>query len=495
MGKEPSEPTIYPPSGVYRPPLSVTVTAPLDQGDKLYYIVEEAQLGSEIPSVRKRLYTEPFLLSSAGRVRVSAFIWRLGFGESNSASNIFLLDEVAKPSAPRSGVVPSALVLPQSKAKPTEKSCRVSFARVPEEIRSLEQFSVDVELEDEAGFRCAASYDHPTKVVLSAEILGEATTHQTVVDVSWRQDSKRVLPPPFVQTSNMLVTNRAVRNGSCSDLGRSGKGGAWNAFADSTGCISSSLTACSSVVFRVQCLSRVIVGLHLGLEDVASELSWRALPYSFHFSADLSDPSTVPAFRIYESGKLVEEAGTEEFAVGDEFSIRLRPNGDVAYFHNGLLLLSSPNPSSNASVFSVHVRIASQMDEEAISSMSIVADGEPFSATIDNLLWKPIASAMEKQQHLVLRAWIAGTDYIPAVARVQLRTNSLPRWAFAAMSLASMFALGVAGSQSSHVATVLGEGHQNQPALAVVPCQAQLTKSSGADDRTSRVSVGTENFF
>jgi hypothetical protein len=462
---EPQTPTIFPTSGLYRPPLSVTLSAVLSQGDKLYYIVEESD--DQSPAVvRKRLYSEPFLLLSPGRVRVTAFVWRPGFGESQSASNIFMLDDGAKPTQSRP-VTTIESFMPPRKASTNMRS--VVFTKVPHAIRSLETFSVSIGLQDEAGFSCASSFVHPLKIALSAEVMGETVTSLATIDISTSERAPKLLPPPFVQTSNVLISSQNERSGVMTSIARSGKGGSWNAFADSTPCISGNQAQCASVRFRVHSLARAIVGLHLGLEDVASEMSWRSLPFSFHFSADLSDPTTVPAFRIYESGRLVEDAGTEEFAIGDEFAIRVRPNGDVSYLRNGNVLVTSNNPSGSQAVFSIHVRVAAQLGDVAISSMSTVADGEPFSATIDNLLWKPRAMTSEAVcDKIVLRAWIAGTDFVPATTRVVLKTNCIPRWAFAALNLASMFAVGTCGSQSSHVGKVMGDGHQNQAPLQVV---------------------------
>jgi hypothetical protein len=459
----------------------------LDHGDKLYYVLEESSL-DHTPTVQKRLYTGPLMLSSLGRVRLTAFLWRQGFGEGKSTTNIFMLDDEAKPGAPTRVFIPHEKVPPP---RPPEKFCKVTFSRLPEVVNSLESFGVELSLVDEAGFPCPSIFPQ-NKCVVSAEVFGGVETYQTTFEAPKQSHRMRTLHPlPFVQTSNMLVSSKENSHGGFCALGRSGKGGTWNAFADSSPCLSSLITACACVTFRVQCLSRVIVGLHLGLEDVTSELSWRALPISFHFSADLNDPSTVPAFRIYESGKLCEDCGTEEFSIGDEFAIRLRPNGDVAYFHNGMLIFTSTNTISNPSaIFSVHVRVASQLEEIAVSNLALVEDGEPFLASIENILWKP-AMPESEASFLVLRAWIAGTDYIPAVARIPLRTNSVPRWAFAAMSLASMFALGVSGSQSSHVAAAMNDNHAKHPALSTTYSLQHDTGSIKQATRTpGKVSVG-----
>lgn len=463
MSEEPQTPVIYPASGVYRPPLSITVSGSLSHGDKIYYITEDG--GAEgSTTVKKRLYSEPFLLSRAGRVRVTAFVWRAGFGEGHSVSHIFLLDDNSKPSAPIAPPLPSKAHDVASQKRAPQR--RVSFAKTPLEVQSLESFSVSIQLEDEAGFICSSTFDHPMKVVLSAETIGGSHTSLATVDLPSKNSTTKTFPPPFTQTSNILVSNQVDHKGNASSLGRSGKGGSWNAFADSSACLSGNQTTCSSVKFRVSSLCRAIVGLHSGLEDISSELSWRALPFSFHFSADLSDPSTVPAFRIYEGGRLLEDAGTEEFSVGDEFSIRVRPTGDVSYYHNGKIIWTSS--SANDAVYSLHVRIAAQLGDVSIMAMSLVGDGEPFFASIDGLLWRPKTVPTGITENLVLRAWIAGTDVVPAVACIRLATNTIPRWAFAAINLASMFAIGSTGSQGGHVGSIMVESHARQETLQVV---------------------------
>lgn len=476
-------PTIFPASGLYRPPLSVSLSGAMSGGDKLYYIIEESD--GQVPTVRKRLYSEPFLLQTPGRARITAFVWRPGFGEGQSVSNIFMLDNDGKPGS-QSNLDPQRVLSVIAPKQHSKKPRSVVFTNVPREIRSLETFSISIALKDEADFMCASSFSHPVKVAVSAEVMGEAATSLATLDIPASAHLSKLLPPPFVQTSNALVQSTTDSSGV--HVGRSGKGGSWNSFADSTPCISGSQTPCASIKFRVHSLSRVIVGLHLGLEDVSSEMSWRALPYSFHFSADLSDSSTVPAFRIYESGRLVEDAGTEEFDIGDEFSIRVRPNGDVSYLRNGNILVTTPGLSS--AVYSVHVRIAAQLGDVAISGMTMVADSDPFSATLENLLWKPkVIDGPAIREKIVLRAWIAGTDYVPATAGVDLKTNCIPRWAVAALNLASMFALGTCGSQSNHVGVLMNDGHRSQAPLQVV----ENASSGNRSTTTTRNNAGTDS--
>lgn len=100
----PSAPLIHPTTGIYAPPLSVIITADHDEdrGDILFYILEDDQQQTphNIPatndnSTRRQRYRAPILLNHAGRFKITAFVFRQGYGDGPLSSTLYLLDDDA----------------------------------------------------------------------------------------------------------------------------------------------------------------------------------------------------------------------------------------------------------------------------------------------------------------------------------------------------------------------------------------------------------------
>lgn len=486
----PRSPAIFPTSGFYKSPLAVSISGDVQEGDALFYVIETKEDGP----VRHK-YIAPFLLSGSTRFCVSAFVWRDGVGEGPRSSAIYVINSDAPQAAALQQSACTTAVLHKQRrlCNTSNEFFTLQFFRAPPAIRSMETFDVELGLSDQTGCDASASYCCGASVVLSAELFGDKSTCQVKVPlVSGSVDQKRRCPP-FVETSLMMIDGQPT----CCSLSRVGGGGSWNAYANTAPCIGTTLSGYFGVSFRVVSLCRAIVGLHSGLENAASELSWRLLQHSFHVSADLSDPNTVPAFRIYELGKLIEEAGTVEFALGDELSIETRSSGDVVYLHNKAVVHISSATNSLATVFSLHVRIANQQGSATLSEVCLLERQEPFRFRIGGLLFRPDLDSdgnhSNASKSLVLRAFITGTDYVPAVARIPVVTSSLPRWAFAAISLSSMFALGAVGSQSGLVAGLCAEHLEGASTLMIIE-ELPSKMTAFVPPTTAKVSTGTETF-
>lgn len=461
---EPNIPAVYPSSGMYRPPLAVTITCQLSDGDILYYALDNDRGSSR--SKRER-YVAPFLIPEAGRFRVTAFVWRQGFGEGPHATALFMLDDSAPPATihrQNPSIFQSSLAAPTTAYRADRGIKQLRFSRSPREIRSLEPFDVEVTLFDAEGFPSSGEFSSAAKLVITGEVSGSASVAKTLLDLPHRKAQGKAKLVPFVETA-MMICEHDAQDGS--RLARSGRGGSWNSYANSEPCLGiASSSAFGGISFAVSSLCRVIVGIHAGLDEASSELSWKCLPFSFHFSADLADPTTVPAFRLYEMGKLVEEAGTVEFCINDSFEFVIRPNGDVSYLHNGCTIHTSKSPNPQL-LYCVHTRIAAQLDSTAIQKLKLTENGNVFVAEGCGVVWKP---PMEPDveltaKFLILRAWISGEDVLPATTKVPIATNCIPRWAFAALSLGSMFALGAVGCQSSQISPLMTDQHAHAPEL------------------------------
>ena len=341
---------------------------------------------------------------------------------------------------------------------PTQKRCLLRFASPPTEITPMVPFDLNLFLVDAFGFPCASPTGLSVATVcVAAETMGATTVPTLCTFVCpFSSGPPKLRLVPFVATSNIL--SETTLEGM--NIGRSGRGGAWNAYTNSDPCLSAT-SQHRGVVFRVVSRCRAIVGIHNGVSDPSSESSWRQLPHSMHYSADLADPMTAPAFRIYENGQLVEECGTQEFEVGSEFSIRVRQNGRVAYFCGDRVIHTSKQEAVPNTIYSVMTRIANQESTASLGSMRLFAAGSPLAIPLRRLSWKPpIWQESEKKLTACIRAWILGTDFVPATLRASLTNNPVPRWAFAALSLSSMFALGAAGCQGAHVPSLMTHHHE-----------------------------------
>lgn len=486
---EPPLPVIFPSSGVYKPPVSVVISAPgLQVGEAIFYVIEA------LNAAPKRFrYVAPFVITELGRVRITAFVWREGFGEGRRVNAIYELEDRALSAAVRSplsssaGVTSPALFLrqkPEIDAVPmrplpqAQPLHRLVFNRIPTVIRSLEPFDVELMLYDSAGCEAPGTHHHlDATIVVHAEMCGAGRTNAVSVPLPTQPQKLGCRSPPFTQTQQILVEGQQVGAGGSCSLSRttssSSPSSSWDCFANTSPCIGARLSGYNALSVEVASVTRAIVGLHTGLEDTASPLAWRFMLHSFHISADLSDPHTCPAFRVYEYGSMVESCGTRDVQVGDELGIRVNPNGDVLYLHNAVVVhISEARPEAELSTtYSVHIRVAAQQGPVALTNVRLIEAGEPFAATVAGLMWRPAlegstatpSAAIEgdvsqripgRTDSIVIRAWITGSDYIPAVARVPVESNTVPRWAFAALSLSSMFALGTAGCQNGHISTL-----------------------------------------
>ena len=369
-----------------------------------------------------------------------------------------------------------------------ENLCSLHFSSPPTVITPMLPFDLNLFLVDAFGFPCASPTGLSVATVcVAAETIG-ATTVPTLCTFVCPIPS---VPPkmrlvPFVATSNILPETTSAGM----SIGRTGRGGAWNAYANSDPCLAATSQHCG-VVFRVVSLCRAIVGIHNGVSDPSSESSWRQLPHSMHFSADLADPTTVPAFRIYENGRLVEECGTQEFEIGSEFSIRVRQNGRVAYFCGDRVIHTSKQEPVPNAIYSVMTRIANQESTASLGSMRLFAAGSPLTISLHRLSWKPpMVQESDKQQTACIRAWILGTDFVPATLRASLTNNPVPRWAFAALSLSSMFALGAAGCQGGHVPSLMTHHHEVSRPLEQVEDRRDVvlpTVATGMQQRRAKL--------
>jgi hypothetical protein len=531
MPSAPPQVLIAPSSGVYCPPIVITLAANTGANDVIYYTVQDAETSSDLSSMRvgygmqqplrRNRYVSPIVLTQQGRVKISAFIWREQYGEGPHASALYMLDrEAPPPSEPATSRVfhdaarleavhsphrnddeTGAQLAPASQLVEisyNENLCSLHFSSPPNVITPMVPFDLNLYLVDAFGFPSAAPNMSSVTVCISAETAGATVvpTICTFVCPLPMQLAKLRLVP-FIATSNILP--ETTSDGMT--LGRTGRGGTWNSYANSDPCLAATSQHCG-VAFRLASLCRAIVGIHNGVSDPSSESSWRQLPHSFHFSADLADPTTVPAFRIYELGRLVEECGTLEFEIGSEFSIRVRQNGRVAYFYGERVIFTSrQDPVPNA-VYSVMTRIATQESRASFTCMRLVAAGTPLTLSIKRLAWKPpmVASEVEKPSSVaIIRAWILGTDFVPATFRAALSNNPVPRWAFAALSLASMFALGATGCQGGHVPALMTHHHETAKPLEQVEERRDSSVNphalSGALSHSRALQVGAKTIM
>jgi hypothetical protein len=542
-------PFIDPTSGIYRPPLVVTISAaPADGafGDDstvdsswhghLYYAVQRAATAADVSGPGAaglepppQRYRGAFTLSEPGRVKVRAFVRRVGargeIVDGPSATALYMLDRVAQPPnrkehgsllhlvrhpAPAVNVTTLKAAMANGSLDTNQIIASnkrfLQFVEMPQAVRSFETFSVTLFLVDGCGFPVALPETNPV-VSLTAEATyddyesdhlrrhhtapSDAATVVKIPCNAMPTDNSPV-PVHWTQVINML----SVGQGS---LHRIGDSTAWDAWATCRPTIALR-GANLGVQFCVANPCRGIIGLHPAQVDPGSRGSWRLFTHSIHLSADTDDrPNAACFFRLYENGFAVDTVGTKSFDVGAVFSMKLRPNGAVVYILDGCVIhVSSTAHDGSVSdePLAVSVKLASQVAEPALQDVGLLRAETPSLIQVSNLLWRSAPQVEDAQQsevrrmrdralqnhdvslvhggraaqripRLLIRGWIAGSEHVPATATIPLVESPIPRWALGATSLAAMFALGAFGCQGGHVGQMLLQ--HNAPGLVVVP--------------------------
>ena len=473
----PLPPAISPTSGMYCPPVCVTIAGEIRQGDVLFYTILDTN-ADPAKFVGKQRYQGPVVLNAVGRVKIVAHIWRPSVGEGTKSSALYLLDRDAPPPSKASDpryqgyfnnrlLLETTALVPDStlaieEAQPVPRIEMLHFLQVPSVIVPLKPFHLSIQIVDVFGHPLSKTLHDPS-IAITVDNSSTKTVASTIVACEGIKQEPICHGLPFAAVSNILL----IRSEQGHSLYRAGKGGMWDSFATSEPCIGLVNTAGAGIGFSVVSLTRSIVGLYDNIPDPNSETSWKHVNHAFHFSADINDPTSAASFRVYEMGQYIASVGTRDFVLGDYFYLHIRPNGVLEYVHDEEVVFVSPRRVPSTTTYSCIIRIASQQSTPALSNLHAVGHQNPEPITIKSLVWKPaMAEGNSKDEEGILRAWIVGSEVFPATQRVTIQQGTIPKWASAALTLSAMFILGSLGCQGNHVAEALKVLHNAAPQLA-----------------------------
>ena len=434
MSRQICIPVIDPPSGRYRPPLSVRCHGEVNKGEELWITITSAE------KKIRQLYKGPCLLSDCGRARVTAFVRRPGIGDGPEATAIFELSDDALPQG-RALVVAASTDVSQVASVATLQVPRLKFDSVPAVLHSLRPVDITLSLCDTSGAPAGLS-NLPESAVVVLDIPEKGAVLTCKARVAVLGAPAPLLAPSFFRVRDAFFVKESDNTFSVGKTSASLSGIQESlAITESKIGVLSNSEGCG-IQFRIVNSCKGLIGLD-GKVGLNGEIDV-GCDYAFHFSGDMSDVDN-GIYKISEKRDFSASAQTYSYEIGDRFALRLRQTGEVDFLHNDRVVYTSRKPVASEHMYCCVVKIAEQGAFPCISQFGYIPRRVQQQLVVPSLLYNGVAAKG------ILRVWLFGEMCDPAMAEVRLCSASVPKWAFSTFSVACMFATGAVGGDGTQI--------------------------------------------